>query len=121
MPKFRCINGHVVDGMLFSCPVCKTTEFTQIDSKDSGDEPGGRTKPQLPNERERERIAAEERERIAAWSKIGEIDGVDAFKRKTEVTHITKSGKELEEELKKTIEELKGKVIDGEIVEDDDD
>ena len=66
-------------------------------------------------------LAKSSRERIAAWSKIGEIDGVDAFKRKTEVTHITKSGKELEEELKKTIEELKGKVIDGEIVEDDDD
>jgi len=61
------------------------------------------------------------RERISAWSKIGEIDGVDAFKKKTEVTHITKSGKELEEELKRTIEELKGKVIQGEIVEDDDD
>lgn len=61
------------------------------------------------------------KDRISAWSKIGDIDGVDAFKRKTEVTHITKSGKELEEELKRTIEELKGKVIDGEIVEDDDD
>lgn len=60
------------------------------------------------------------RERISAWSKIGEIDGVDAFKRKTEVTHVTKSGKELEEELKKAIEELKGKVIEGEVVEDDD-
>jgi len=61
------------------------------------------------------------RERISAWAKIGEIDGVDAFKKKTEVTHITKSGKELEEELKKTIEELKGKVIEGEILENDDD
>ena len=61
------------------------------------------------------------KDRISAWSKIGDIDGVDAFKRKTEVTHITKSGKELEEELKRTIEELKGKVIDGEIVENDDD
>ena len=61
------------------------------------------------------------RERISAWAKIGEIDGVDAFKKKTEVTHITKSGKELEEELKKTIEELKGKVIEGEILENNDD
>jgi len=63
------------------------------------------------------------RERISAWSKIGEIDGVDAFKKKTEVTHITKSGKELEEELKRTIEELKGKVIEGEheILEEGDD
>ena len=61
------------------------------------------------------------KDRISAWSKIGDIDGVDAFKKKTEVTHITKSGKELEEELKKTIEELKGKVVDGEVLEDDDD
>lgn len=61
------------------------------------------------------------KDRISAWSKIGDIDGVDAFKRKTEVTHITKSGKELEEELRRTIEELKGKVIDGEIVDNDDD
>jgi len=61
------------------------------------------------------------RERISAWSRIGEIDGVDAFKKKTEVTHVTKSGKELEEELKKTIEELKGKVVEGEVIEDDDD
>lgn len=66
-------------------------------------------------------LAKSSRERISAWSKIGEIDGVDAFKKKTEVTHITKSGKELEEELIKTIEELKGKVVEGEIVEDDDD
>ena len=67
--------------------------------------------------------ATNPKDRISAWSKIGEIDGVDAFKRKTEVTHITKSGKELEEELKKTINELKGKVIEGEheIVEEEDD
>ena len=65
--------------------------------------------------------ATNPKDRISAWSKIGEIDGVDAFKKKTEVTHITKSGKELEEELKKTIEELKGKVIDGEheVIDDD--
>lgn len=65
--------------------------------------------------------AKSSRERIAAWSKLGEIDGVDAFKKKTEVTHITKSGKELEEELKKAIEDLKGRVIEGEIIEDNDD
>ena len=66
-------------------------------------------------------LAKSSRERISAWSKIGEIDGVDAFKRKTEVTHITKSGEELEKELKKTIEELKGKIVDGsyEIIDND--
>tara|TARA_R110000744_G_scaffold153268_1_gene267663 strand:+ start:52 stop:636 length:585 start_codon:yes stop_codon:yes gene_type:complete len=72
-------------------------------------------------------MAKSSRERISAWKAIGEVDGVDAFKRKTEVTHITKSGEELEKELLKTIEELRGKVIhtteiiDIEDVEVDDD
>lgn len=65
------------------------------------------------------------REKLSALRLIGEIDGVDAFKKKTEITHVTKSGQELEEELKKTIEELKGRVIEGEVIEeeeeDDDD
>jgi hypothetical protein len=39
---------------------------------------------------------------------------VDAFKKKTEITHITKSGDELEKELLETINSLKSKVIDGE-------
>ena len=56
-------------------------------------------------------LAKSSRERIAAYKAVGEIDGVDAFKRKTEVTHITKSGEELEKELLATINELKGKVI----------
>ena len=56
-------------------------------------------------------LAKTSKERIAAFKAVGEIDGVDAFKRKTEVTHITKSGEELERELLKTIDELKGKVI----------
>ena len=66
-------------------------------------------------------LAKTSRERISAWSKIGEIDGVDAFKRKTEITHITKSGDELEKELLETINSLKSKVIDGEhtVVDDD--
>jgi hypothetical protein len=61
------------------------------------------------------------RERISAWSKIGEIDGVDAFKKKTEIIHINKTGKELEEELLRTIQELKGKVIEGEVIDEDED
>jgi hypothetical protein len=66
-------------------------------------------------------MAKTSRERISAWSKIGEIDGVDAFKKKTEITHITKSGEELEKELKETIESLKSKVINGkhEVINDD--
>lgn len=59
-------------------------------------------------------MAKTDRDKIAALRAIGEIDGVDAFKRKTEITHITKSGKELEEELLQTIEELKGTIVEGE-------
>ena len=64
--------------------------------------------------------AKSSRERLAALRMIGEIDGVDAFKRRTEITHITKSGEELEKELIKTIEELKGKIVEGEVVDKDD-
>jgi|TARA_R110000803_G_C11952445_1_gene317843 hypothetical protein len=66
-------------------------------------------------------MAKSSRERISAWKAIGEVDGVDAFKRKTEITHITKTGDELERELRETIEQLKGKTVEGEheIVEDD--
>ena len=60
------------------------------------------------------------RERLSALRMIGEIDGVDAFKRRTEITHITKSGEELEKELRETIEQLKGRVVEGEVIEEDD-
>jgi hypothetical protein len=72
-------------------------------------------------------LAKTSKERIAAFKAVGEIDGVDAFKKKTEITHINQSGEELEKELIKTINELKGKVIrtteiiDIEDVEVDDD
>ena len=72
-------------------------------------------------------MAKSSRERIAAFKAVGEIDGVDAFKKKTEITHINQSGEELEKELMKTINELRGKVvrtteiIDIEDVEVDDD
>jgi len=63
------------------------------------------------------------KEKLLALRMIGEVDGVDAFKKKTEVTHINRTGKELEEELLKTIEDLKGKVVEGveyETIEDED-
>ena len=66
-------------------------------------------------------MAKSSRERIAALKAIGEVDGVDAFKRQTVITHINKTGEELERELRETIEQLKGKTIEGEheIVDDD--
>ena len=66
-------------------------------------------------------LAKSSRERISAWKAIGEVDGVDAFKRKTEITHINKSGEELEKELRETIEQLKGTLVEGEVIEDKDD
>lgn len=65
--------------------------------------------------------AEKDADRIKALRNLGEVDGVDAFKRKTEITHITKSGDELEKELLETIEQLKGTIIEGEheIVDDD--
>jgi hypothetical protein len=63
-------------------------------------------------------MAKSSRERIAALKAIGEIDGVDAFKRKTEITHISKSGDELEKELRETIEQLKGKIVEGEVIDE---
>lgn len=57
------------------------------------------------------------KEKLMALRMIGEMDGVDAFKKKTEVTHINKTGEELEKELRETIEQLKGKVIEGEVIE----
>ena len=65
-------------------------------------------------------LAKSPRERISAWKAVGEIDGVDAFKKKTEITHINKSGEELEKELLETIEQLRGKTIEGEVLKDDD-
>jgi hypothetical protein len=62
-------------------------------------------------------MAEKDRDRISALRSLGEIDGVDAFKRKTEITHITKSGDELEKELLETIEQLKGTIVEGEVLE----
>jgi hypothetical protein len=50
--------------------------------------------------------------RVAALSKLGEIDGVDAFKKRTEVTHKVLTAEEVEKELLETLQSLEGKVID---------
>jgi len=65
--------------------------------------------------------AQNDSDKISALRAIGEIDGVDAFKKKTEITHITKSGDELEKELRETIEQLKGTIVEGEVIEYEDD
>lgn len=50
--------------------------------------------------------------RVAALSKLGEIDGVDAFKKRSEVTHKHMSIEEVESELLQTLEVIEGQVID---------
>jgi hypothetical protein len=67
------------------------------------------------------------KERISALRAIGEVDGVDAFKKKTEVTHKLETMEEVEKELLSMLGELKQKAllkpkaetIDAEVVEDD--
>jgi acylphosphatase len=50
--------------------------------------------------------------RISALGKLGEIDGVDAFKKRTEVTHKVLTIEEVEAELLETLGKLENKVID---------
>lgn len=67
------------------------------------------------------------KEQISALRSIGEVDGVDAFKKKTEVTHKIETMEEVEKELLSMLSELKQKAlikgvsqtIDAELVEDD--
>lgn len=50
--------------------------------------------------------------RVAALSKLGEVDGVDAFKRRTESTIKVQTLEEVEKELVRTLENLENKIID---------
>ena len=56
--------------------------------------------------------AKDPKARIAALSKLGEVDGVDAFKKRSEVTHKTLTIEEVEKELLETLETVESKVID---------
>ena len=66
------------------------------------------------------------KEQITALRSIGEVDGIDTFKKKTEVTHKMETMEEVEKELLNMLSELKQKalikpkseIIDAEIVED---
>ncbi len=66
------------------------------------------------------------KEKTTALRALGEIDGVDAFKRKTEVTHKVESMDEVEKELLAMLNDFKKQgiikspqTIDAELVEDD--
>jgi hypothetical protein len=56
--------------------------------------------------------AKDAKTRVAALSKLGEIDGVDAFKKRSEVTHKVMSIEEVEKELLETLNKLEDKAID---------
>lgn len=50
--------------------------------------------------------------RIQALSKLGEVDGVDAFKKRSETTHIIKPIEEVEKELLSVLDGIEYKVLD---------
>jgi hypothetical protein len=50
--------------------------------------------------------------RVAALSKLGEVDGIDAFKKRSEMTMKIQPIEEVERELLMTLESLEHKVID---------
>lgn len=58
--------------------------------------------------------AGDSKTRIQAITKLGEVEGVDAFKKRTEVTHIIKPIEEIEKELAKIIESVEKRVITNE-------
>lgn len=52
------------------------------------------------------------KEKIAALRSIGEVDGVDAFKKRTEVIHTIKTPEEAENELQTMISNLRARLKD---------
>jgi hypothetical protein len=61
--------------------------------------------------------AKDPKARIAALKSLGEVDGVDAFKKRSEVTHKVQSLEEVERELIETLNMLEDQVIDVEVRE----
>lgn len=57
--------------------------------------------------------AATAKERIAALTKLGEVDGVDAFKKRSEITHQVKPIEEVEKELINILENVQYQVVSG--------
>jgi hypothetical protein len=50
--------------------------------------------------------------RLTAIAKLGEVDGVDAFKKRTEITHKIQTIEEVEKELLETLGALENRAID---------
>ena len=49
--------------------------------------------------------------RLQALTKLGEVDGVDAFKKRSEVTHVIKPIEEVEKELMSVLEGIEYRVV----------
>ena len=56
--------------------------------------------------------ASDTKTRLIALRALGEIDGVDAFKKRTEVTHKVQTMEEVETELLELLDEVENKYID---------
>ena len=61
--------------------------------------------------------ASDAKSRLTALKALGEVDGVDAFKKRSEVTMKVQSMEEVEKELLSTLSSLKHKAIDVEAKE----
>lgn len=61
--------------------------------------------------------ATSSKERIAALAKLGEVDGVDAFKRRSEMTLQVKPIEEIEKELLDTISSIRGRKPDANVID----
>lgn len=59
-------------------------------------------------------LAPDAKTRVNILTKIGEVDGVDAFKKRSEVTHVVKPIEEVEQELLRILEGVEYKVVDDE-------
>lgn len=55
--------------------------------------------------------AKDAKTRVTALTKLGEVDGVDAFKRRSEITHKSQSLEEVEKELLEMVSYFKAKTI----------
>ena len=61
--------------------------------------------------------AKDSKARIAALKNLGEVDGVDAFKKRSEITHKVQTLEEVEKELLDTLNTLENQVLDVEVRE----
>ena len=62
-------------------------------------------------------VSNDAKTRIAALKALGEVDGVDAFKKRTEVTHKIQTMEEVQRELLNLLDEVETKYIDVEAKE----